>query len=97
MTYRIQTGSSFERETRRLPRQHLRRIAKCIRDLSADPYPPQHVVLSGAHGVCLVRVGDYRVIYQVLESEKVVKIARVGKRDDAYKALSDLLKRLGQP
>ena len=59
------------------------RIREALEALADDPYPHQSLKLRDREGYRL-RVGDYRVIYDVDESEKVVTILQVGHRQGVY-------------
>lgn len=68
---------------RRLAPDMLSRISEAINGLAADPRPPGTKKLVGGLG-WRIRVGDYRVIYQIEDEEKVVTIAVVKPRQSAY-------------
>ena len=57
--------------------------------LADDPRPPGgEPVKAATRGTYRVRVGDYRVIYTVLDDEQVVVVARVARRGEhTYKGL----------
>ena len=42
-------------------------------------------MLTGAHGLLRIRVGDYRILYQVDDERRLVRIAAVGHRGDIYR------------
>ena len=83
MAYNITYKKSVEKDLSRLGRSEARRILNKIeKELSAraDNYP----LLKGEFaGLRKLRVGDYRVIFAILEQE--VLILRVGHRRDIYK------------
>lgn len=61
-----------------------KRIVKLIDSLSSNPYSGKH--LKGKKQGCyLLRSGDYRIIYEVHSSQKVVHIIRIGHRKDIYR------------
>jgi len=60
------------------------RIGKAIDALAADPRPPGAVKLSG-HDDFRVRVGDYRVVYAVDDTERLVLVARIAHRREVYR------------
>jgi mRNA interferase RelE/StbE len=84
-TYRIEWKTSALRELKRLDRQMVPRIVRAIESLSADPQPQGVRKLQGSERTYRMRVGDYRVIYDLLESRLVVQIIRVRHRRDAYR------------
>jgi len=60
------------------------RIGKAIDALAADPRPPGAVKLAGRDDF-LVRVGDYRVVYAVDDTERLVLVARIAHRREVYR------------
>ena len=83
MAYNVDYKSSVQRDLRKLPKAEGRRILSQIEEelsKNADAYP----VLKGQFaGLRKYRVGDYRVIYVVLENE--VLVLRIGHRKEVYK------------
>ena len=55
------------------------------RALSENPKPSGCRKITGSKSDWRIRVGDYRVIYEVDEQEKAVKVMRIRHRRDAYR------------
>jgi mRNA interferase RelE/StbE len=71
-----------QKEIRRLPSDLRQRIDKAILALAEDPRPADCKPVKDAPQ------GTYRVIYTVLDSKKVIVVARVRKRDEStYRGL----------
>jgi mRNA interferase RelE/StbE len=87
--YRIEVERRAQKALARLPRQDQARIEAAIEALTNDPRPPGCVAVKAAdRGTYRVRVGDYRVIYVVLDDEQVIIVARVARhRENTYRAL----------
>lgn len=68
-----------------LPPKEQRRIRAAIDLLAEEPRPPGCVALSGEESVYRVRVGDYRILYEVIDARLVVQVIRVGHRRDVYR------------
>ena len=62
-----------------------RRIAAAIDGLAANPRPPGCTKLAGEDAVWRVRVGDYRILYEVHDDRLVVLVIRISKRSEAYR------------
>jgi len=64
-----------------------KKLSKCFESLEVNPYNSNNIKrLSGKLGNCFrYRIGDYRVIYSVDESNKIVEILSIKHRKDAYK------------
>jgi mRNA interferase RelE/StbE len=85
VNFRIVVGRSAEKSLRkRIAPQHAERIRQAIDQLSEDPYPPSSLKLKGRNGWRL-RVGDYRVVYEVDEDEQLIIILQAGHRRDVYR------------
>ncbi|MDP9456661.1 MAG: hypothetical protein CYG60_23830 [Actinobacteria bacterium] len=69
---------------KRVRQEDAERIRRAIDDLAAEPRPPQSIELRGREGRRL-RVGDYRVIYEVDDDELIVTVLGVGHRRDVYR------------
>ena len=87
MTYRIEVKPQAEKALARIPNPHRRRIAKAIDGLARSPRPPGCAKLAGADDAYRIRVGDYRVVYQVADKVLIVYIIRVAHRRDVYRGL----------
>ena len=87
MTYRIEVKPQAEKALARIPNPHRRRIAKAIDGLARTPRPPGCTKLAGADDAYRIRVGDYRVVYQVADKVLIVSIIRVAHRKDVYRGL----------
>ena len=68
-----------------LPRRIVPRITKAIEALRTDPRPPGCKKLKGQREyLWRVRVGDYRIIYDIKDKVRVVEVREVGDRKDIY-------------
>lgn len=84
-SYAIVSEKRAEREFGRLPMQIRRRISDAIAALSDDPRPPGCKKMAGSWGAWRIRVGHYRVVYDVDDEKMRVLILRVGNRNDIYR------------
>ncbi len=68
----------------KLDRPSKKRIAKAIDVLSVSPYlgKPLHGELSGTRRL---RIGNFRIIYEIQLSEKTLLVHAIGSRGDVYK------------
>jgi mRNA interferase RelE/StbE len=80
--YQIESANSrIKRELRRIAPPDRARIAEAVQALADDPRPPGIVQLE--QDVCRLRVGDYRVIYKVLDEEQIILIGRIVRRSES--------------
>ena len=84
MAYRIVFKPAAQRQLRKVPRQVLTRLVDQMEKLAKEPYPPGAKRLRAEIAIFRVRVGDYRIVYTVVEDRCVVLIVRVGDRRDIY-------------
>ena len=73
----------------REPEDLRQRVDRAILALAEDPRPAGcRAVKDAPRGTYRVRVGTYRVIYTVLDADRVIVVARVRKRDESiYRGL----------
>ena len=74
-----------ERDLRKLDPQHIARVIEAVEPLAANPFPPGCRKLRGSDQDYRIRVGDYRVIYQVSSAARKVTVFRVRHRSVAYR------------
>jgi mRNA interferase RelE/StbE len=86
-SFEIVFQSSVHKDLRRLPKSAIARVMARIEGLAADPLPPRVVKLSDAERLYRIRVGDYRVVYELDTEAKRVTIHYVRHRRDVYRAI----------
>lgn len=84
--YRVDVQRSAERDLERLSADLFERIAERLEALSDAPRPPGSEKLSGLDAY-RIRVGDHRVIYEVDDDARVVRVTRVRHRREVYRKL----------
>jgi mRNA interferase RelE/StbE len=84
VTYRIDIAPGAAKALRKLDRQWRARVSGAIELLALEPRPPAATMLRGGTRLWRVRVGDYRVIYQVQDDRLVVLVLRLGHRREVY-------------
>jgi mRNA interferase RelE/StbE len=62
-------------------------VLEAIRSLGANPRPPGVRPLKGHRPWLRLRVGDYRIIYDVDDDARVVTVSVVGHRREVYRGL----------
>ena len=85
MAYRIVMTAAARRGMLALPKDVVRRIDACILALAEKPRPPRSAKLSGEIDLWRVRVGDYRIIYQIEDGRLLVIVIRVAHRREVYR------------
>ncbi|MGI8947002.1 MAG: type II toxin-antitoxin system RelE family toxin [Ornithinimicrobium sp.] len=84
MTYRVEYTSAAARQVKKLPRPARDRVLDAVEDLADDARPHGAKKLAGERTAWRIRVGDYRVIYDVLDQELTVTVVRAAHRREVY-------------
>ncbi len=84
-SFSIQWRRSTKKDLRSLPPQEVDRIVSEVELLGEKPFPHGSEKLAGSEQTYRIRVGDYRVVYEVSVPAKVVEIQRVRHRKDVYR------------
>jgi mRNA interferase RelE/StbE len=84
LSYSLSILPRAVKELKRLPPDIRNRVLHSVQSLTGDPRPPQCRKLSGREGF-RIRVGDYRVLYDVDDSDRSVIILHVAHRSNAYR------------
>ena len=85
VSYSIRIKRSAARELGRIPRDDRMHIIRAIDRLAEQPLTGS-VLKGGLRGLRRVRVGRYRVLYEVLDDELVVLVVRVSHRREGYRS-----------
>lgn len=81
--YRLEFRPAAVRQIRKLPRDAQKAIKDTTESLRADPRPHGVVKLSGSDDLWRVRVGRYRVVYQIVDDELLVTVVKAALRDES--------------
>ena len=84
MTYSLEILRPAQKALSKVSPSHRERIISAISGLSHDPRPVGYIKLSGRDGY-RIRVGDYRVIYEIEENRLKVLVIALGHRRDIYR------------
>lgn len=85
--YIVQYDPRALKELTKLDKPVARRIVKAIDALQLDPRPHTARALVGFAGLWRIRVGDYRVVYTIKDTELVVIALRIAHRSSVYRNL----------
>ena len=84
--YEIFFERRAEREYGRLSGDILRRVSDAIDSLAVEPRPHGATKLAGRSDY-RIRVGDWRIVYEVDDSRRRIVVVRVAHRSDVYRRL----------
>jgi mRNA interferase RelE/StbE len=85
MTYDIQFRRSARKELEQLPSTIAEHILNIILALGDEPRPQGCKKLHGAANLWQVRIGDYRVIYEIDEQGRIIIVEVIAHRKDVYR------------
>jgi mRNA interferase RelE/StbE len=83
--YEIVWKRSAEKELRKIDVSQISRIVTEIESLSKSPYLIGCRKLAGGETAFRIRIGDYRVIYRVDKTLKIITIEHIRHRKEAYR------------
>ena len=86
-SYNVILKPSVHKDFRRLPSPQVQKTMTRIEALKTDPFPHQAIKLSGAERLYRIRVGDYRIVYEVDTGARQVTIHYVRHRREVYRGL----------
>ena len=82
MKYRIEFKRSAAKALKQLPKQDRRRIRDKIDSLAENLPDPATTKMKGDNPFHRVRVGDYRIIYEVREDTVLILVLKIGHREE---------------
>lgn len=82
--YKIIAEEGIKKQLQKLPLKDAEKIKSKIRDLAENPRPRGVKKLKSYTSVYRIRIGDYRVIYEIIDKELTILILKVGNRKDIY-------------
>ena len=83
--YEVYLERSAENDLKRLPTSTFDRILHQIKTLAENPRPSGCRKITGSNNDWRIRIGDYRVLYEVNDRVKAVRVMRVRHRREAYR------------
>lgn len=85
MTYQVEIAPAAKRLIKKLTPTLQLAIVKRLEELSLEPRPTGVVKLEGSDSLYRVRLGDYRIIYEIQDTQLLVVVVKVGHRSDVYR------------
>lgn len=83
--YQVLIEKKAEKDLKDLPSDFFKLIIKHILALKENPRPSGCRKIVGSENDWRIRVGSYRIVYEIQDKEKTVKIYRVKHRKDVYR------------
>ena len=86
MSYQIKYERAATKALKSLSNTDAKRVLAAIESLTDNPRPIQSKKLQGSD-YHRIRIGDYRVVYEIRDAVLVVVVVRVGNRREVYRGL----------
>jgi mRNA interferase RelE/StbE len=83
--YAVHFKPSADRQLQRLPVSVQKRIVGEVAVLAKNPHPAGVIKLAGDDNLWRIRIGDYRVVYEIHDDRLTVLVLRVAHRKDVYR------------
>ena len=85
MTYQVELAPAAVRQIKKLPRDVQQLVVQQLEELALNPRPNGVVKLEGAESLYRVRLGDYRIVYQIQDEVLLVTVVKVAHRREVYR------------
>jgi len=88
LSYQIEVKKSAAKALKKIPKADRKRIVDKIDSLAESPPSPDTTKMKGNNPFHKVRVGDYRIVYEIQEDVLLILVVKIGHRKDIYRNLS---------
>ncbi|MBW4595879.1 MAG: type II toxin-antitoxin system RelE/ParE family toxin [Brasilonema angustatum HA4187-MV1] len=85
MSYTIVISKSVQKQIDDLPNDVIERVVEKIQNLANEPRPDGVIKLKGSDNEYRIRVGDYRVRYEIDDESQLVQLLQCKHRKDVYR------------
>lgn len=87
MAYTVHVRAAAAKEIRALPRPIQRRVGLAIDRLETTPRPAGAKPLAGFDNLYRLRIGEYRLVYEIHDRQILIVVVRVRHRREVYRGL----------
>jgi len=81
--YEVVIGKAVIKQLEKVPPTVYRRIKAALTGLSTNPRPKGYLKLKGRDAY-RIRVGDYRIIYEIQDNQLLIIVITISHRKDVY-------------
>jgi mRNA interferase RelE/StbE len=86
--YQIKWKNSAKKELKSLAKEIIPKIIKTVESLAENPYPTGIKKMVGSNNTYRIRVGEYRIIYNIESNLLIIEIIKIGHRQGVYKKIN---------
>jgi mRNA interferase RelE/StbE len=83
--YRLEISSSAEKSLKKIPHKDQLRLSQAILGLATDPHPSGSIKLSGEENCYRIRMGNYRIIYEIVGRKLLILVLKIAHRKEVYR------------
>jgi len=85
--YRVELTKSAKKEFDHLPKQIQRKVVEALTFLTTNPFSEllQIKKLKGSESLYRIRLGDYRLVYEIRKNILLVIVIKIGHRKEIYR------------
>jgi len=87
LNYHVEVKRSTAKALKKIPKADQKRIADKIDSLAEDLPNPDTTKMKGNNPFHRIRVGEYRIIYEIQEDVLLILVVKIGHRKDIYRNL----------
>lgn len=84
--YNLKVKRRAQRAWERLPKDDFQAVSRVLGDLAQNPRPKGAEKLKTTE-LWRIRCGDYRIVYSIYDSQKLVIVRRIGHRREVYRSI----------
>jgi mRNA interferase RelE/StbE len=84
VTYRIILPKVVQKQISKLPDRVRKNVLESLRNLQETPRPPNSLKMKNNQGYRL-RIGEYRILYDIDDPSQTLTLRRVGHRREIYR------------
>ncbi|WHU57727.1 type II toxin-antitoxin system RelE family toxin [Trueperella pyogenes] len=85
MRYHVEFTSAAARQVKKLSRPTRERVLSAVEALAANPRPQGSRKLVGEQRAWRIRIGEYRIIYEIFDDSLIVTVVRAAHRREVYR------------
>ncbi|MEL6443664.1 MAG: type II toxin-antitoxin system RelE/ParE family toxin [Bacteroidota bacterium] len=95
--YSVSVKRSAAKTLKKLPMPYRKRLKAAIDALAEEPRPHGHKVLDTGKQTYRIRIGPYRLVYQIQDARLTILVVKIADRKEVYQRLNELLRRIDPP
>ena len=85
MIYQIEITTRAAKQLKKLSEDIKLKIEEKVQELSNNPRSNDVVKLEGEEDTYRIRVGNYRILYEIKDDLLIVKVVKISHRRDVYR------------